>query len=76
METPPDDFSNRPSEPNEEELNELLEQEAELLLSEAATRAMDRGELLDWTRRIRAMTPEHLRNSDSTEMIRQDRDRR
>ena len=53
-----------------------VEEEAERLLSEAATQAMDRSELLDWTRRIRAMTPEHLRKTDSTEMIREDRDRR
>jgi plasmid stability protein len=58
------------------ETGRTVEQEAELLLSEAATQAMDRGDLLDWTRRIRAMTPEHLRKTDSTDMIRQDRDRR
>ena len=53
-----------------------VEQEAAQLLSQAASEPMDRDELLAWTRRIRAMTPNSLRNADSTPMIREDRDRR
>ncbi|MDZ7714575.1 MAG: hypothetical protein U5L06_16530 [Rhodovibrio sp.] len=51
-----------------------VEREAAQLLSQAATEPMDRAELLAWTRRIRAMTPEHAKQTDSTGIIREQRE--
>lgn len=53
-----------------------VEQEAAHLLSQTTGEPMNRAELLAWTRRIRAMTPDRLKHADSTRMIREDRDRR
>ena len=53
-----------------------VEEEARELLSRRADASIDRAELLARADRIRAMTPADVHQSDSTDLIREDRDRR
>lgn len=53
-----------------------VEKEARELLSRRADASIDRAELLARAHRIRAMTPADVHQSDSTDLIREDRDRR
>lgn len=56
------------------EHNRSLEAEIRLLLTEAAARP-SRGAFLELTNRIAAMTPKNVAQTDSTDLIREDRDR-
>lgn len=53
-----------------------VEEEARELLSRRAFANVDRAELLARADRIRAMTPADVPQTDSTDLIREDRDRR
>lgn len=53
-----------------------VEEEARELLSRRADASIDRAELLARADGIRAMTPADVPQTDSTDLIREDRDRR
>lgn len=53
-----------------------VEEEARELLSRGADANVDRAELLARADRIRAMTPADVPQTDSADLIREDRDRR
>jgi hypothetical protein len=71
-----DDATLRALEDRAQAHGRTLEEEAQALLADTAQASFSHAELLEWTRRIRAMTPKDAVQPDSTDMIREDRDSR